>query len=138
MNNLFVYYGWSKVNKIAKREALSVIYINENVGPRVGKDGQDGVTRFMHVCYRRKQTNGEAAEGSRQNRIYTRYDIFMDDKNINGSLMKVLEENYRSDRNNVSEKERKVIKKKLHDGYIHLHPQYEEPQSVQLTFNFID
>ena len=138
MNNLYVYYGWSKVNKIAKREALSVIFINENTGPRIGKDGQDGVTRFMHVCFRRKQTDGEAAEGARQNRIYTRYDIYMDDKDINGSLKMALEENSRSDRNNVSEKVRKVIEKKLQEGYFLLHPEYREPLAVQQTFNFTD
>lgn len=138
MNNLYVYYGWSKVNKIAKREALSVIFINENVGTRIGKDGQDGVTRFMHICFRRKQTEGEVAEGSRQNRIYTRYEIYMDDKKINGSLRRALEENSRSDRNNVSAKLRKEIEKKLYEGYIHLHPHYREPHAVQQTLNFTD
>ena len=38
-----VYYGWAKINKIAKREALTVIFLNDTTGPRIGKDGYDGV-----------------------------------------------------------------------------------------------
>lgn len=54
-----VYYGWAKLNKIAKREALTVIFLNDFAGPRIGRDGYNGVTRYIDVCAWRYQTDAE-------------------------------------------------------------------------------
>lgn len=35
-----VFYGWAKLNKVMKREALMVIFLNDNPGPRINKDGK--------------------------------------------------------------------------------------------------
>lgn len=131
-----VYYGWAKVNKIAKREALVVIFLNDHTGPRIGKDGTDGVSRYMHICYKRLQTEAEQKEAHNCNRIYTVYNIFMDDQHINGSLKKALQANFGADCNNVSERKRKEIQDKLRFGYLDLHPDYREPTSQQLEFQF--
>lgn len=131
-----VYYGWAKVNKIAKREALVVIFLNDQPGPRIGKDGTDGVSRFMHICYKRLQTEAEQKDAQNFNRIYTVYNIFMDDKRINGSLQKALQANFDADCNNVSEAKRKEIMVKLRESYMQLHPEYREPIGYQLELKF--
>lgn len=132
-----VYYGWAKMSKIAKREALVVIFLNDLAGPRIGKDGNDGVSRFIHICYKRLQTEAELKDARNCNRIYTVYNIFMDDKYINGSLKKALQANFGADSNNVSEPKRKEIQDKLRSGYLELHPDYREPIGYQqLEFQF--
>lgn len=133
-----VYYGWAKLNKIAKREALTVIFLNDRVGPRTGKDGYDGVTRYMEICHRRYQTEEEVQDGWSQNRVYTVYSIFMDDKHINGSLEAALRTNFDADKNNVSENERKKIMERLKVHYMSKHPTYREQKKklLQLEFDF--
>lgn len=133
-----VYYGWAKINKIAKREALTVIFLNDTTGPRIGKDGYDGVTRFIEVCHMRYQTEAELADAKAANRVYTVYSIFMDDKHINGSLEAALHTNFEADKNHVSEKERRKIRDKLRVHFISKHPDYKESCKgpIQLKFNF--
>lgn len=133
-----VYYGWAKINKIAKREALTVIFLNDTTGPRIGKDGYDGITRFIEVCHMRYQTEAELADAKAANRVYTVYSIFMDDKHINGSLEAALHTNFEADKNHVSETERRKIMEKLRVHFISKHPDYKEPLKgpVQLKFDF--
>ena len=111
---LSVYYGWTKINKVMKKESIMVIFMNENPGPRVGKDGFDGVTRFMNVAYKRKQTDKEAE--------------YMNDRHIQGSLEAALKENSDADQNNVSQPERDAISKALKEAYLLAHPGYREPR----------
>lgn len=136
IQNLPVYYGWAKLNKIQKREALMVIFLNDQTGPRVGKDGQDGVTRFMVPVYKRWQTDEEKQDAKQSIRTYSAYSIFMDDKAVRGSLEAALEANFKADKNHVPEGERLKIKKLLRDNYLEEHSGYKEPLSRQLEFNF--
>ena len=131
-----VYYGRAKLNKIAKREALTVIFLNGYAGPRIGKDGHDGVTRFIEICAMRYQTEDEVKDAEFSNRIYSVYNIFMDDKAIKGSLDAALRANYEADSKNVSEKERKSIREKLKSVFMKNHPDYREPTGFQLQLNF--
>ena len=130
-----VYYGWQRPNKIAKRDALCVFFMNVESTPlRINKDGKDGVTQKIHLCYERRQTAGESADAKLCNRIYTVFYIFMDDKRIGNSLEKALTVNYEADKNNVSKAERERIKTALREGYMRLHPKYVEPnQAIQLS-----
>ena len=130
-----VYYGWAKLNNVIRKEALSVLFINEKiVPPRINKDGYDGVSRFINVCYVRKQTAGEMEDAKQSNRIYTVFEIFLNDTKIKGSLSRALDANYEADSNNVSKAERERIKTALREGYMRLHPKYVEPkQAIQLT-----
>lgn len=131
-----VYYGWAKINKIAKREALQVFFLNDKTGPRVGRDGYDGVSRFIEICYMRYQTETEMADARLSTRVYSVYSIFMDDKHINGSLDAALRANFDADKNNVSEEERLIIMDKLREHYMSKHKGYKEPHSFQLKFDF--
>ena len=135
---LHVYYGWAKLNKIAKREALTVIFLNDYAGSRIGRDGHDGVTRYIDVCAWRYQTDAERQDAKLSNRLYTVYSIFMDDKHIRGSLEAALHANFVADKNNVSEKDRKEIMEKLRTHYIATHRNYREPRGYQLSIEFED
>ncbi len=133
-----VYYGWQKPNKIAKRDALCVYFLNvERTPPRINKDGKDGLTQKMYIFYERRQTKAEAEDAKLSNRIYTVFYIFMDDKKIGGSLERALEVNFQADGNNVSKTEKERIREALRDGYMRLHPHYVEPSTkldaVQLS-----
>ena len=133
-----VYYGWAKLNNVIRKEALTVYYINERiVPPRINKDGYDGVSRFIDVCYVRNQTAGEIEDGKQSNRIYTVFEIFLDSPKVKGSLNRALDFNYDADANNVSKAERERIRTALHDGYMKTHPKYIEPKNAfQLSINF--
>ena len=133
---LKVYYGWAKLNAIQKREALTVIFLNDETPPRINKDGMDGVTKYMTPVYCRNQTIGEMKDAKSSNRQYTVYSIFMDDKRIAGSLANALRENYNDDVKNVNPDENMKIYKALHDAYMLAHPDYKEPQKNQLELNF--
>ena len=133
-----VYYGWAKLNKIAKREALTVIFLNDFAPPRVNRDGKDGVTRYINVCAWRYQTDAERKDARLSNRLYTVYSIFMDDKHIRGSLDAALHTNFMADKNNVSEKVRTEIMEKLRTHYIATHRNYREPRGYQLSIEFED
>lgn len=133
-----VYYGWVKINKVTKREALTVIFLNDLTGPRIGKDGYDGVSRFIEICHMRYQTKAELSDARFANRVYSVYSIFMDDKHINGSLEAALRTNFDADKNHVSENERRKIMEKLKVHYMNKHKNYQEPRRspIQLLFNF--
>ncbi|MBQ8969195.1 MAG: hypothetical protein IJ064_05645 [Bacteroidaceae bacterium] len=127
VGRLPVYYGWAKLNKIQKREALTVIFLNDHPGPRIDKDGEDGVSRFITPVYKRWQTDEEMQDAEQANRMYSVYSIFMDDRKINGSLDVALRLNFQSDKNHVSVKEREKIRDLLRDKYLVEHPDYREP-----------
>ena len=132
-----VYYGWSKLNGAQKREALAVIYLNAAPGPRINKDGLNGVSRYLDVVYIREQTADEQRDGLKSNRIYTRYELYLDDKRINGSLDALLHENYRADENNVSKPEREKIKAALKARFLQTHKNYKDPgRQLQIDFKF--
>lgn len=137
MDKLPVYYGWSKLNGAQKREALAVIYLNAAPGPRINKDGFNGVTRYLDVVYTRYQTADEQKDAAKSNRIYTRYELYLDDKHINGSLEALLHENFKADENNVSKPEREKIKQLLKARFLQTHKNYQDPgRQLQIDFNF--
>lgn len=111
---LRVFYGWSKVNKIRKAEAISVIYQNRTQNE---DKLQSFVKRMQDTVYVREQTEKEQADGEFCNRMYTEYCIRMDDKEVKGNLEKALELNFEADKNNVSESERETIRTELCKHY---------------------
>ena len=83
----------------------------------------------------RYQTEEEEKDGRKQNRIFTEYSLFLDEKPINGSLERCLLMNSESDRNNVSKAMRERISEALHKAFLLANPGYKEPDS-QLDLNF--
>ena len=124
MSNLRVWYGWAKLNKIRKREAISVIFENG----KQSSERTDGFIRKMqNTVYVRTQTDEEAKDAKDSNRMFTEYTIFMDDKVFRNSLDFALWVNSEADANNVSAKERAVIEEKLRTAYMESHILYKEP-----------
>lgn len=129
---LRVFYGWCKVNKIRKKEAISVIFENDN---QREERTMKFINRMMNVVYVRDQTEGEKIGIEDAVGMFTEYSVFLDDKRFQGSLELALRENYDADKNNVSEEEREIIKEKLRAHYLSDHPGYKEP-IVQLEIEF--
>lgn len=134
MSKFRVYYGWARINKIRKREAISVIFENCQQNK---EHAERFIKRMQDTVYVRFQTEEESKDAEGINRMYTEFSIFMDHKNIRGSLNAALTENYIADSNHVPENIRDEIRKKLHTTFISSHLSYKEPaESVnQLTDN---
>lgn len=111
---LKVFYGWTKVNKIRKNEAISVIF--ENCVQDANKR-ERFLAKMQETVYVREQTANECLAAQGQNRMYTEYSIRMDDKRIKGDLEKALEINFEADSNNVSTEERETIRQQLRNWW---------------------
>lgn len=135
--HLKVYYGFSKVNKIQKREAIQITFENEQgAGSETSRSGRQ-LRKQMDIVTERWQTEQEIADASYSNRVFTTYYIFLDDKIIGGSLKRALLANSEADKNHVSEKDREKIKKKLECAYLASHIGYREPAiATQMEIQF--
>lgn len=128
MSNLRVFYGWAKLNKVFKREAISVIFENGTCWRN-----DKAVSRWLNVVYTRKQTDEEAKDAIGKRRMFTSYNLFLDDKKIKGNVEYALQLNYQADANNVSVSERKKIYKLLKEAYKDTHKNYHrEPIQLDL------
>lgn len=116
LSRLKVYYGWSMINPIRKKVALSVLFENEIEGSSREKIERHR-KRLQHTFYTRKQTTSEAEDAVTQNRILTEYSTFIMDKPFKGDLEAILENNYQADINNVPEQMLIEIKNALREGY---------------------
>lgn len=134
MERLKVYYGWAKIGNVRKKRALSVMFENEKLGCRSDR-GQRCLKTFQDTVFERYQTDEEMADGKRQNRIFTEYSLFLDEKPINGSLEKCLLINNEADKNHVSKAVRDRISDALRKAFIIANPGYKEPFN-QLSLNF--
>lgn len=54
--NLRVFYGWAKVNKIRKKEAISVIFENDRMPE---EKTLKAIGKFQDTVYTRQQTDNE-------------------------------------------------------------------------------
>ena len=133
---LKVYYGWCTLNKIRKRPALSVIF--ENTKECAYSERAKNVLKKMQVTfYERFQTEGEAKDAVHSNRIFTEYNIFLDDKKINGDLDYLLEQNKRADINNVRPAELERIREALMTGFkqVYRDIKFDIPTTRQLELD---
>lgn len=133
MGKLKVYYGWSRVGNVRKKRALSVMFENDAQGCRSDR-GQRCLRTLQDTVIERYQTDEEEKEGKQQNRIFTEYSLFLDEKPINGSLERCLLINSESDKNNVSKAMRDRISESLRRAFMLDYPDYKEPNS-QLSLN---
>lgn len=113
-SNLKVYYGWSVMNKIRRKQSLSVIF--ENAEDWSGRS-LVSVSRLQNTCFVRLQTEQEALDGSQQNRTLTEFSLFLNEKPFYGDLESVLETNRQADINNVPEEILIQIKLALRKGF---------------------
>lgn len=128
MEKLKVYYGWAKIGNVRKKRALSVMFENEIQGCRSDR-GQRCLRTIQDTVIERYQTEEEEKEGWKQNRIFTEYSLFIDEKPINGSLDKCLLINNEADKNHVSKAVRDKISDALRKAFLLANPGYKEPNS---------
>ena len=133
MEKLKVYYGWAKIGNVRKKRALSVMFENDIQGCRSDR-GQRCLRTIQDTIIERYQTKEEENEGRKQNRIFTEYSLFLDEKPINGSLDKCLLINNEADKNHVSKAVRDKISDALRKAFLLANPGYKEPNS-QLSLN---
>lgn len=129
---LRVFYGWSRVNKIRKKEAISVVFENES---QREEKTMKFIKKMMDVVYVREQTDNEKIGVEKAIRMFTEYSVFLNEKKFQGSLELALKHNSESDANNVSSEERELIMQKLREHYLSTHPGYKEPV-IQLEIVF--
>lgn len=133
MKRLKVYYGWAKIGNVRKKRALSVMFENDIQGCRSDR-GQRCLRTIQDTVIERYQTEEEEKDGRKQNRIFTEYSLFLDEKPINGSLDKCLLINNEADKNHVSKAVRDKISDALRKAFLLANPGYKEPNS-QLSLN---
>lgn len=134
MGKLKVYYGWSRIGAVRKKRALSVMFENDKMGCRSDR-GQRCLRTLQDTVFERYQTNEEEKEGKKQNRIFTEYNLFLDERPIDGSLERCLLVNSDADKNHVSKAVRDKIAEALRKAFMLANPDYKEPSS-QLELNF--
>ena len=134
MNKLKVYYGWSRIGNVRKKRASSIMFENEKQGCRSDR-GQRCLRTIQETVIERYQTEEEEKESLKQNRIFTEYSLFLDEKPINGSLEKCLLINSEADKKHVSKAVRDRIADALRKAFLLANPEYKEPCS-QLSLNF--
>lgn len=112
---LFVYYGFRKLTpKAIRKPQLVVFFENANNNP---SKNEEWVNRRIEVVYKREQTESEKIDSSHNNRMFTEYGYFIEDKPYNGDIEKVLNQNFEADKNHVSKAEREKIRTKLKEAY---------------------
>lgn len=134
MVKLKVYYGWAKLGNIRKKRAISVMFENDAQGCRSDR-GQRCLRTMQDTVFERYQTKDEEQDGKQQNRIFTEYCLFFDEKPINGSLERCLLVNSEADKNNVSKDMSERISEALRNAFLFSNPEYKEPYS-QLELKF--
>lgn len=133
---LKVYYGWSKINKIQKREAIAVAFENEELTGDENRRSGKSLRKTMTICYERYQTKEEMGDAPYHNRVFTVYNVFLDDKHIGGSLNVALADNAAKDRKHVSQQELNKITEALKYAFLVSHPDYQEPvRQLEILFD---
>lgn len=131
---LRMFYGWAKLGKIRKKEAISVIFENDCMREertlRV-------IAKYQDTVYVRQQTSDEKRDAEGATRMFTEFSVFLADKRVKGSLQRALQENMEADRKNVSKNVLIEIADKLRTAFKENHPDYKEP-ITQLDLNFDD
>lgn len=126
--NLRVFYGWAKVGKIRKKEAISVIFENDKMRE---ERTQRAIAKYQHTVYVRQQTETELQDAIGSTRMFSEYSIFLSEKRLQGSLELALKANSDADKNHVSADERTKIADALRSHYLENHPAYKEPMTQQ-------
>lgn len=77
MERLKVYYGWSKLGKVRKKRSLCIMFENDLSCRK--ERGMRVLNTMMNSVIERYQDVEEAKEGRLQNRIFTKYELFLDE-----------------------------------------------------------
>ncbi len=129
MANLKVYYGIRKVGGMIKKPSICIWY--ENANNNVDKNNRF-ISRAMHLCYTRDQTELEAVDAKVQNRMFSCYEMYFDKKPYKGDWKLALEHNSLKDQFNISLEIRNEIKASLENQLNKLYPLKNQIKQLEL------
>ncbi|WP_430933237.1 hypothetical protein [Saccharicrinis sp. 156] len=128
IGRLFVYYGFRKLTrKAVKKPQLVVFFENANNNPT---KSEEWVNRRIEIIHKREQSEEEKKDSFNNNRMFTEYGYFIEDKPYYGDIEKVLNQNYEADKHHVTKTERDAIRAKLRNAfksYYRSHYEITEP-----------
>lgn len=131
MSKLKVYYGLRKLTAKAVRKP-SIIVVFENANNNMRKN-EKAINRLMYKVHERFQTQGEGFDADQSNRMFTVYEIFLEDRNIQGDPERAIKLNFLQDANNVSLQERQLIAEKIRaEIYNFYHIQQKNNKQLRL------
>lgn len=129
--SLKVYYGFTRLNKVFKKRSLKIIFENER--DRSGRNLKR-VQSWIKIVYIRNQSQKEEKDAELYNRVFTVYELFIDEKPWNGNIEALLEHNFKADYNHVSIEVRTELKDKLYMDYrFHYNNTDIGPQKITKT-----
>lgn len=109
MEKLRVWYGLRKLTpKVVKRPSITIVFENGYLWKN-----EASVNRMMKVLHCRFQTKEEMQDSDKCTRVFSVWEIYLNDKKFNGDIERAIEFNYQCDSNNVSELERFEIANKI-------------------------
>lgn len=129
MSKLKVYYGVRKVGGIIKKPSICIWY--ENANNNIEKN-ERFISKAMHLCYVREQTDAEALDKKGQNRMFSCFEMYFQKKPYNGNWKLALEHNSLKDQFNVTIEERELIKNSLDELLSKLYPLQVKKSQMEL------
>ena len=134
---LRVFYAFNKVNKIAKKRELSVVFENS-----WSYKSEEWIKKRMILCATRFQTEAEMEDGKQCNRQFTCFRMFIDDKPFFSDINRVLDFNKQADSKNVDMITLQEIYDKCLEKFKEYNRMFPAPkksktkEQYQLTFDF--
>jgi len=114
---LSVWYGLRKLTeKVVKKPSIIIVFENEYTWKN-----EESVNRMMKVLHTRYQTEDEMKDAEGGTRVFTAWEIFLQDRKFDGDVEKAIAYNRQCDINNVKEIElneiENKIRKEIYDFY---------------------
>lgn len=127
--HLRVYYGWSRINKQQRREAIDVAFENMDGAGSEERRFIKTLRKSMDIVAVRDQTPLESMMAAKESRMFTVYHVFLNEKGIDGSLKRAILINRRDDEGKgIPEEKLEEIAKALEEHFLAMHPHYQEPE----------
>lgn len=129
-NKLRVWYGYSKLTpKVVRKPELAIWFENSYM-----YQNTEWIEKRMTVVYVRYQTREEQEGATGNNRLFTKYGYFINEKPFYGNIELVLEKNYLADKLPI--KLKKEIRDSLRTPYYECYNLDKKPHGQQaLIFN---
>ena len=109
MEKLRVWYGLRKLTPtVVKKPSIIIVFENGYL-----LKNETSVKRMMKILHCRFQTEQELEDSNMSNRVFSIWEVYLNDKKFNGDVERAIEFNYQCDSNNVSEQERLEIANKI-------------------------
>lgn len=130
MQKLRVWYGLRKLTaKVVRRPSIIIVYENS-----WHWKNDENIKKMMKVVHTRFQTEQEVSDACKHNRMYSVWELYLNDKRFKKSPELAIRQNSYEDRTQVSEVERNLIADKLR-AEVYKFYNLQEPQGLQLCLD---